>query len=92
MHGTGVKVLQPVLYCLRHGGASADILEGRRSLAEVAKRGRWLSDSVVRRYEKATRALQQVNKLDARTLKYAKEVEAKLQYYFHNLLRTPSPP
>jgi len=44
--------LEPVLYSGRHSGASLDVLEGRRSLVEVKKRGRWERDSSVRRYEK----------------------------------------
>eukprot|EP00959_Pyramimonas_sp_CCMP1952_P406088 8510668-Pyramimonas_sp.AAC.1 len=32
---------KPHLYSLRHGGASDDLLTGRRSPTEVQKRGRW---------------------------------------------------
>ena len=41
-----------VLYMLRHSGASDDFLTKRRTLEEIKKRGRWRSDSSLRRYEK----------------------------------------
>jgi len=50
----------PVLYQLRHGGASHEVLMGRRTLQELKKRGRWASDSSVKRYEKGGRLNQQL--------------------------------
>ena len=43
------------LYQMRHGSASTDALENLRSLGEIMKRGRWQSDSSVRR--KASRSV-----------------------------------
>lgn len=40
------------LYQLRHGGASEDALSRARPLAEIRARGRWRSDSSLRRYAK----------------------------------------
>ena len=40
-----------VLYQLRHGGPSHDRRENYRSLAAVKQRGRWVTDSSLRRYE-----------------------------------------
>ena len=51
----GIGKWNPVLYMARHTGASLDRLEQRISLEEVRRRGRWVSESSVRRYE--TRAL-----------------------------------
>jgi hypothetical protein len=51
-----------VLYSLRHAGPTADVLTHRRSLIEVKKRGRWVSDSSVRRYEKAAKSMAIVSK------------------------------
>ena len=59
----GAEHLHPVLYLLRHTGASADVLKRRRDTLEVKRRGRWLSDSALRRYEKHARASAQANKL-----------------------------
>ena len=40
---------------LRHTGPSQDRLSNQRSLAQVKRRGRWASDSSVKRYEKSSR-------------------------------------
>jgi hypothetical protein len=40
-----------VLYLLRHSGASNDAFHKRRTIQEIKRRGRWLSDRSVRRYE-----------------------------------------
>ena len=48
----GLSHLKLVLYCARHSGASIDRLEGRLPLNEVRGRGRWRTESSVRRYEK----------------------------------------
>ena len=48
----GLSKWSPVLYMARHTGASLDRLEQRISLEEVRRRGRWLSEGSVRRYEK----------------------------------------
>ena len=61
----GIEFLDPVLYMGRHSGASLDMLEGRLSLAEVMKRGRWRATSSVTRYDK--RALVQEVLLRMRT-------------------------
>ncbi|CAK9098379.1 unnamed protein product [Durusdinium trenchii] len=52
-----------VLYQLRHSGPSHDRMTKARSLVEIKKRGRWLSDSSVRRYEAAARLNQEFQKL-----------------------------
>ena len=44
----------PSLYRLRHGGASHDAAARLRSIVEIKRRGRWASDTSVRRYEKRT--------------------------------------
>ena len=51
-HASGLSHLNPVLYMARHTGASVDRLEDRLSLMEVQRRGRWRSETSVRRYEK----------------------------------------
>ena len=56
----GLRHLGATLYSLRHGGASHDRIVNRRSLEEVAKRGRWRARLSVRRYEKHGRLALQV--------------------------------
>jgi hypothetical protein len=48
---------------LRHSGPSCDVLGKVVTLKEAKKRGRWLSDKSVARYEKHGRLLQQANRL-----------------------------
>ena len=47
-----LHALRPCLYALRHGGASDDLLTGRRSVMEVKRRGGWAAESSVKRYAK----------------------------------------
>jgi hypothetical protein len=44
-----------VLYSCRHGGPSEDRANRMRSLLEIQKRGRWMSEKSVRRYEQEGR-------------------------------------
>ena len=50
----------PVLYQIRHAGASNDFSGGLRSLSEIKRRGRWKTDASVRRYEKGGRVTEQL--------------------------------
>ena len=63
----GLQRLGGCLYALRHGGASDDLLANRRTFAEVRERGRWRTDSSVRRYGKATRLQLEIQKVPAKT-------------------------
>ena len=56
----------PTLYQLRHGGASADLASGRRTIAGVKARGRWHDDRSVTRYGKGGRITEQLSRLGAR--------------------------
>ena len=40
---------------MRHGGASHELAVKARPLDEIKKRGRWLTDTSLRRYEKGAR-------------------------------------
>ena len=55
--------LLPVLYQLRHGGASHELATGRREITALAKRGRWDSLVSVRRYEMGGRLTELVSRL-----------------------------
>ena len=48
----GLEILQPVLYQLRHAGASIDAASHLRSLEEIRARGRWAAATSMMRYEK----------------------------------------
>ena len=49
-----LKIADASLYRLRHGGASHDAAAQLRTLVEIKRRGRWQTDTSVRRYEKRT--------------------------------------
>lgn len=73
----------PHPYRLRHGGASHDFLHKQRSLTEIQRRGRWKSQSSVRRYEKGGRIAQLLQslgqaKLD-RVLAAARNIQKTVQ-------------
>ena len=64
----GLSEISPSLYSLRHGGASRDLLERRRTVQEVKIRGRWQSDSSLRRYAKATKLVDVISRVPPETL------------------------
>lgn len=47
----GLAALKPCLYLARHRGASLDRLQNKMRLLEVQRRGRWRSETSVRRYK-----------------------------------------
>ena len=74
----GVKFLHPVLYMGRHSGASLDRLEGRLSLAEVMKRGRWRATSSVARYEKRALVQEVLHRMRTGDKAYCLRAEAAI--------------
>ena len=67
--------VQAHLYGLRHGGASHDLLTRRRTLLEVKFRGRWSSDTSLKRYAKATRLQKEMEKLPPQCVALGNTVE-----------------
>ena len=67
-----------VLYQLRHSGPSHDRFFLLRSLAEVKQRGRWMSDSTMRRYEAHARLNQEFNELPKKTQAMCLKAEAQI--------------
>jgi hypothetical protein len=66
-----LEPLKPVLYQLRHSGPSNDVAQGARTLLQVKVRGRWASDSSVRRYEKHSQLSKQWSVLGKRAQTFA---------------------
>ncbi len=79
-------------YSIRHGGASSDRLDRRRSLAAVKRRGRWRADTSLRRYEKSTIALRQVERMGEAAQSYGRLVDRNLNKLLMGQLRAPKPP
>ena len=65
------------LYGLRHGGASFDLLHRRRDLLAIRERGRWLTDSSLRRYAKSTLLQRELNKAPGQVVTFGNAVEKK---------------
>jgi hypothetical protein len=53
----------PLLYQLRHSGPSIDFADQSRDLMAIKRRGRWKSDSSLRRYEKGAQITKQLRAL-----------------------------
>jgi integrase len=60
VRATGLRGLRLTPHCARHGAASTDFALGLRDLSAVQRKGRWLAEASVRRYEKAGRLNKQV--------------------------------
>ena len=65
-------------YSVRHAGPSNDFLHHRRDLADIKNRGRWKSDSSVRRYTKATKLQQLAQEINPRVTNYGTAVMANI--------------
>ena len=64
----------------------------RRPLGEIKKRGRWLSDQSVRRYEKSAMALRLLQRLPDATVDYGLVIESKLEAIMLGRAKAPPPP
>ena len=89
---SGVKVLGPHVYSVRHGGASEDALSGLRDLAAIQARGRWLVPQSVRRYEKHARLLKEIQRLPKPTLRYGMMIRKGLNKFLEQPASTPRAP
>ena len=78
-----VDILQPSLYSLRHGGASADALNGIRSMNDIRLRGRWASDRSLLCYCKESRANAELLKLREEVRSLAVHAEQLIDDMFH---------
>ena len=59
----GLAAWEVTLHAARHCGPSHDCLARLRSLPGIQKRGRWTSETTVRRYEKSARAASKLHDL-----------------------------
>ena len=71
-------------YRLRHGGASCDLWEHHRNLAEIMKRGRWRAMQSVRRYEKGGRLAQLMSALPKDVQQLAQWAAENIEDLFSN--------
>ena len=79
-------VLEAVPYCLRHSGASMDMLAGRRSTPEIKLRGRWKADASMARYAKGGRLAEQWGRLPATVKATCGQLAGEIGKMFTELL------
>ncbi len=75
---SGLSRFHLVTYQARRGGATRDILLGRRDRESVRKRGRWHTYTSLRRYEKSGRLQQVLQTTPPAVLPYCQMVEKRI--------------
>lgn len=89
MHESGKRTnlvgMKPSPHRLRHGGASSDFAQHRRSLKEIQLRGHWRSWASVRRYSKPASLLKQWTKVPNQTKLKANGSESRLMALLRKL-------
>ena len=88
----GLDHLDQSLYYLRHGGASEDLLGHLRSVTAVKRRGRWRSDSSLRRCGKETRLQSVLNSVPPKVLQFGRLMDSRIASCFLNLAAVPALP
>ncbi len=91
-HELQLDDIQPCRYGARHGGVSEDLTTHRRTPLGVKRRGRWATDSSLRRYGKETRLLAELAKVHPEVLRYVREIDANLVLLLHGRVPLPRPP
>jgi hypothetical protein len=84
--------LNSCLYTLRHGGATHDILTRRRTVLEVKQRGRWGSDTSLKRYIKLARLQTELAKVPIELRQFGMSILADLPSILSKVIKTPAPP
>ncbi|CAK0834679.1 unnamed protein product, partial [Prorocentrum cordatum] len=67
--------IELILYSLRHGGASDDLLSLRRTTNEVKDRGRWRTDQIPLRFAKRARMQQRIASLGQIIVEFNEQVD-----------------
>ena len=68
------------------------MLGRKRSLAEIKRRGRWVSDMSLKRYTKETRLMSELGKVDPRVIKYGREIQQDISAFLLEVKRPHPPP
>lgn len=91
LHALNIQGRDFCLHSLRHGGASRDAAERRRSLLEVQLRGRWRTTGTLARYEKHGRLQRTLDELDEDTVKFCEKAHQHREQ-MHITGIAPQPP
>ena len=89
---SGVSVLRPHPYCLRHGGASYDSLTKRRTPEQIKCQGRWKADASVSRYSKHARVANEATKLPLAVRRFGNAIERDLAAFLRGVRLPPELP
>ena len=81
-----------VMYQLRHGGASNDFCKKTRRLDEIMTRGRWRTQSSLRRYVKSGQVQLMLEIAHADTARYGEKMLPHLESLLRGSLRAPPLP
>jgi hypothetical protein len=81
-----------VLYMLRHGGASEDLLAQRRTEAETMARGHWVTSSSVRRYAERAQLQKTLNQMSEPGRRYGENSHGHWQALLTHQLPAILPP
>ncbi len=85
--------IQPaVMYQLRHGGASNDFCKKTRRLDEIMARGRWRTQTSLRRYVKSGQVQLMLESARADTVRYGEKVLPRLEGLLRGWQRAPPGP
>ena len=77
-----LRIRKLVPYQCRHSGASIDLCNNFRSLAEVKGRGRWASEKSMMRYNRAAKLAQSMKGFDRQQLGFFAAAEKQLEGLF----------
>jgi integrase len=77
-----LRIKKLVPYQCRHSGASIDLCNNHRSIAEVKARGRWGSEKSMMRYNRAAKLAQSMKGFDRRQLDFFMAAEKQLEALF----------
>ena len=87
-----LEKLSPVPYMNRGGGVTRDALMKLRDKEERRRRGRWVGQEMVRRYEKTGRVEHFLNKVPRATVEFGRYVRENWMDCFHGSSRLQFPP
>jgi hypothetical protein len=84
--------LEIARYSMRHSGASWDLMERNRTVGDIKARGRWASDSSMKRYLKTAKASDMAHRMGKEVLEYGDQVRMSAQLLFRGLCPVLAPP
>ena len=88
----GMDKLEVSRYSMRHSGASWDLLQRNRSISDIKHRGRWASDSSMKRYLKIAKVSDMGQRIGQPVLSYGDRIREIARTLFGGRCQMPAPP